>query len=128
MLILLGLFLTFSSLSATQAPTPKVQAAEENLTACQLLRKPEQWSARMLRVNGYVLRTHNGLMLCADGWDGCIEIVEPQDIKPQPKFNLEKDSNYDEFERLSFDVALVKELLGKTRLSVIMQGRFDSRV
>jgi hypothetical protein len=125
MQILLGFLLWFSSLYTNALQTPMNQGPGESLTACELLNKPEQWSGRMLHVNGYVLRTHNGLMLCADSCNGCIEIFEPQDINPQPKFRLEKDAKYEEFRRLSYDVALVKELLGKARMAVIMLGRFD---
>jgi hypothetical protein len=107
-------------------PNVAVAAEPVKVTVCQLIKKPERFAGQMVSVRGYILLEYHGMAICSEECVGCIRVVEPQDVSPKPEFDLERDSAYEEFDRLSVDVGLVKRLLGEATLRVTLVGRFDS--
>jgi len=107
---------------------PSVASGAEpaKVTVCQLVEKPERFAQKMVSVRGEIVQEHHGLGICSEDCRGCIQIVEPEDVSPKPEFELERDSLYEEFDRLSMDVGLVQRLLGKATLQATLVGRFDS--
>ena len=102
---------------------PGVGSAAEpaKVTVCQLVEKPERVAGEMVSARGYILQEYHGTAICSEDCRGCIRIVEPQDVSPKPEFDLERDSAYEEFDRLAIELGLFEGALRAT-----LVGRFDS--
>jgi hypothetical protein len=79
----------------------------------------------MVDVRGEVVMDYHGRTLCDQKGTPCFFVVLPEDIAPKPDFKLEKDRQYEEYERLSIEIGSVQRSLGKAKLFATLRGRFD---
>ena len=118
------LLLTTASVGQDKDPTV--------VSICDLLRSPESFSGKMVRVSGDAMGPRALQVHDADCGRISIAYTENPDLKPKPRFKTVRDRNFHEFES-NLGVLIPPPPERRTglnctpgRLTITVDGRFDS--
>jgi hypothetical protein len=98
------------------------QIIENTRSVAQLTNNPEEFSHRMVTVQGFIFHEYHGMSICDDNYERCIPLLNPDKAEPKPTFTLERDEEYQKYELWSLRLRSGEN----AKIGVTLRGKFDS--